>query len=275
MYQKPTVPRSIGGVLDDTFQLYKASFSSCWQPMLIITLIGLASGFYRFSAVPAVAAAGTGLRDLLQQFQATPRGYRAVNLLVMVVNLVLYAALLLNIVAVSRGAVPSFGASLTAALRRAPALIVAAIIFFIAVVVGFILLIVPGFYLANRLQLFVVPLVTESQGPVESLGTSWNLVGGHWWRTATLMFVMLAIMYVLDLALVALAGAVVAVAGGGAASLARGAGAFVFGSLILTGLVGIFTTPLFVTVFVTVYQDLVLRKGGGDLEARLGALPQG
>jgi hypothetical protein len=30
-----------------------------------------------------------------------------------------------------------------------------------------------------------------------------------------------------------------------------------------------------VSVFVTVYQDLVLRKGGGDLEARLGALPQG
>jgi hypothetical protein len=273
MYQKPTVPRSIGGVLDDTFQLYKASFSSCWQPMLIMSLIAAGSGFYRFSAVPP-AAPGAGLRDLLLQFQTTPRGYQAVSLLVMLVDLVLYSVLLLNIVAVSGGRTPSLGASLAAALRRLPALIVATIVFFIAAFVGFILLLVPGIYLLNRLQLYVVPLVTESQGPVQSLGTSWNLVGGHWWRTATLLFVMIAIMYVLNLALVAVAGAIVAVVGGGAA-LVQGAGTFVLGSLILSAILGIFTTPLIVTVFVTVYQDLVLRKSGGDLEARLGALPQG
>jgi hypothetical protein len=274
MYQKPTVPRSIGGVLDDAFQLYKASFSSCWLPMLIIALIAAASGLYRFSAVPAVAP-GAGLRELLLQFQTTPRGYQAVSLLVIVVDLVLYSVLLLNVVTVSRGGTPSLGTSLSTALRRAPALIVAAIIFFIATVVGFILLLVPGIYLLNRLQLFMVPLVTESQGPVQSLGTSWNLEGGHWWRTATLVFVMFAIIYVLDLALVALAGAIVAVAGGGASTLVQGAGAFVLGSVILSAIVGIFTAPLLVTVFVTVYQDLVLRKGGGDLEARLGALPKG
>ena len=274
MYQKPTVPRSIGGVLDDTFQLYKASFSSCWQPMLIMSLIAAGSGFYRFSAIPA-AAPGAGLRDLLLQFQTTPRGYQAVSVVVMLVDLVLYSVLLLNIVAVSGGLTPSLGASLAAALRRAPALIVATIIFFIAAFIGFCLLLVPGIYLLNRLQLYVVPLVTQSQGPVESLGTSWNLVRGHWWRTATLLFVMIAIMYVLNLALVALAGAIVAVVGGGAATLIQGAGSFVLGSLILSAILGIFTTPLIVTVFVTVYQDLVLRKSGGDLEARLGALPQG
>jgi hypothetical protein len=274
MYQKPTVPRSIGGVLDDTFQLYKASFSRCWQPMLILALIGVAIGFYRFSNVPPVAP-GASLRDLLLQFQVVPRGYQAVNLLVMIVDLVLYSVLLLNIVAVSHGDTPSLGASFSQALRRAPALIVATIIFCIAVVVGLILLLVPGIYLLNRLQLYMVPLVSESQGPVQSLGTSWNLVGGHWWRTGTLLFVMFAIMYVLNLALVALAGAVVAVAGGGASTLVQGAGAFVFGSIIVSAIVSIFTTPLLVAVFVAVYQDLVLRKGGADLEARLGALPKG
>jgi hypothetical protein len=274
MYQKPTVPKSIGGVLDDTFQLYKASFSRCWLPMVIIALIGVASGFYRFSTVRG-APPGAGLRDLLLQFQSTPRGYQAVSLLVMVLDLVLYAVLLVNIVAVSRGETPSFGASLATALRRTPALILAAIIFLIAVFVGTVLLIVPGIYVWNRLQLFMVPLVTGPEGPGESLSTSWRLVRGHWWRTATLLFVMLAIMYVLDLALVAVAGTIVAVAGGGASTLTQGAGAFVLGSIVVTGIVGIFTTPLFVTVFVTVYQDLLLRKGGADLEARLGALPKG
>jgi hypothetical protein len=274
MYQRPTVPRSIGGVLDDTFQLYKASFSSCWLTMVIIALIGAASGFYRFSNVPAVAP-GAGLREMLLQFQATPRGYQAVNLLVGVLDLVLYAVLIVNIVAVSRGETPSFGASLATALRRTPALILATIIFLIAVFVGTVLLIVPGIYVWNRLQLFMVPLVTGPEGPGTSLSTSWRLVGGHWWRTATLLFVMLAILYVLDLALVALAAAIAAVVHGGASNLVQSAGSFVLGSIVVSSIVGIFTTPLFVAVFVTVYQDLVLRKGGGDLEARLGALPKG
>ena len=274
MYQKPAVPRSIGGVLDDTFRLYKASFSSCWLPMLIISLIGGASALYRFSNVPAVAP-GTGLRDILLQFQSTPRGYQAVSLLVMLLELVLYAVLVLNIVAVSRGETPSFGTSLATALRRTPALIGAAIMFFIAVFVGTVLLVVPGIYVLNRLGLFIVPLVTVPEGPGTSLATSWRLVGGHWWRTAILVFVMLAILYVLDLALVALAAAIAAVVHGGASNLVQSAGSFVMGSIVISAIVGIFTTPLFVTVFVTVYQDLLLRKGGGDLEARLGALPKG
>jgi hypothetical protein len=274
MYQKPTVPRSIGGVLDDTFQLYKASFSSCWLPMVIIGLIGAASSFYRFSNVSPVAP-GAGLRDLLLQFQATPRGYQAVNLLVMVLDLVLYAVLIVNIVAVSRGERPAFAASLATALRRAPALILATIIFLIAFIVGLVLLIVPGVYVWNRLQLFVVPLVTGPEGPGTSLSTSWRLVGGHWWRTATLIFVMLAILYVLDLALVAVAAAIAAAVHGGVSNLVQSAGSFVLGSIVVSAIVGIFTTPLLVTVFVTVYQDLLLRKGGGDLEARLGALPKG
>ena len=70
-------------------------------------------------------------------------------------------------------------------------------------------------------------------------------------------------------------GTVLATLAGSGASFGRGAGTFVLGSMILTAILGIFTTPLLVAVFVTVYQDLVLRKEGGDLEARLGALPKG
>ena len=39
MYQKPAVPRSIGGVLDDSLQLYKASLPSCWLPALLVSLV--------------------------------------------------------------------------------------------------------------------------------------------------------------------------------------------------------------------------------------------
>ena len=274
MYQKPTVPRTIGGVLDDTFQLYKAAFSSCWLPMVVIAVIGMASAYYRFSNVPAVTP-GTGFRQLLLQFQAVPPGYQALNLLVLLLDLLLYAVLVLNIVGVSRGGKPTFGTSLATALRRFPALILATIIFAVAVFVGTVLVIIPGIYLGIRLGLFMVPLLTGPEGPGTSLTTSWRLVAGHWWRTFTLVCVMLVILYVVDLALVAIAGSIAAVVRGGAVTIVQSVGSFVVGSIVISAIVGIFTTPVFITVFVTVYQDLLLRKEGGDLEARLGALAKG
>jgi len=63
--------------------------------------------------------------------------------------------------------------------------------------------------------------------------------------------------------------------GGAPVFVQGGAATIVLGTLILSAILSIFTTPLVVTLIVTVYQDLVLRKGGGDLESRLGALPKG
>ena len=125
--------------------------------------------------------------------------------------------LVVNIVAVSRGEIPAFGASLAKATRRAPALLVASIVFGICLMVGFILLLIPGFYVWNRLQLYMVPLVDESQGPFKSLGSSWRAVGGNWWRTAVVVFVMFVILIVLEIILGALAGFIAAFAGMGAA----------------------------------------------------------
>ena len=46
-------------------------------------------------------------------------------------------------------------------------------------------------------------------------------------------------------------------------------------TLLVGAFVRIFTMPLLVAVYVALYQDLMLRKGGADLEARMGALPKG
>jgi hypothetical protein len=41
---------------------------------------------------------------------------------------------------------------------------------------------------------------------------------------------------------------------------------------VVTGATKVITSPLIGAMLVAVYRDLQLRKGGGDLEARLGAL---
>jgi hypothetical protein len=277
MYQKPTVPRSIGGVLDDSLQLYKASLPSCWLPALLVSLITGALSYFIFASMPRLTAP-VPPTELLTRYRALIGEFGIWYLVVIVLTLLFYGMLVVNIAAVSREQTPTFGASLATAARRAPALLVASIVFGICLAIGFILLIIPGFYLWNRLQLYMVPLVGEGQGPFRSLGSSWRAVGGNWWRTAVVVFVMFVILIVLEIILGALAGFIAAIAGMGSGVTTNPAlliGRVQVITVFVGAVVRIFTIPLIFAVFVALYQDLLLRKGGADLAARLGALPKG
>jgi hypothetical protein len=277
MYQKPSVPRSIGGVLDDSLQLFKASLPSCWLPSLLVSLIAGGLSYLIIASVPQLNAT-VPPAEIMARYRGLIGEFRIWYLVVLVATLVFYGMLVINIAAVSRGETPAFGASLAKATRRAPALFVASIAFVITLFVGFILLIIPGFYLWNRLQLYMVPLVDEGQGPFTALGSSWRAVGGNWWRTSLVVFVMFVILLVLEMILAVLAGFMAAFAGIGAgvsATPAQLAGRVQVITVLVGAIVRVFTMPLIFAVFVALYQDLLLRKGGADLEARLGALPKG
>ena len=56
---------------------------------------------------------------------------------------------------------------------------VASLIYTIIVIVGFALLVVPGFYLAIRLQFFYAAIVEEDTGILDSLKRSWEITNGQ------------------------------------------------------------------------------------------------
>jgi hypothetical protein len=133
---------------------------------------------------------------------------------------------------------------------------------------------IPGVYIWNRLQLFLVPLIVEPEGPLVSLGTSWRLVGGNWWRTFTVVMVLFVILFVLELVLGTLTGVVGAILGGRPTGTAQMIATVSLATIAIGTVVRIFTAPLICAVGVALYHDLLLRKSGGDLDARLGALPR-
>lgn len=277
MYQKPTVPRSIGGVLDDSLQLFRASLPSCWLPALLVSLVTGALSYYMAASMPLVTGP-IAPGQVLTRYRGLFAEFGVWYLVVIVVTVVFYGMLIANIATVARGATPEFGASLAKAVRRSPALLLASIVFGICIFIGFVLLLIPGFYLWNRLQLYMVPLVDEGQGPFSSLGASWSAVRGHWWRTATVVFVIFVILVVLEIILSLLAGSIGAMVGMGSGISANPAlllGRVQAITIFVGAVLRIFTTPLIFAAFVAIYQDLQLRKGGADLEARLGALPKG
>jgi hypothetical protein len=310
MYQKPTAPRSIGGVLDDSLQLYKASFSRCLVPALLLGVIVALLGLYQVSRIPLSGSVADLQAVLARGSTANSVTSFLFSLLGLLVDLVFYTIIIRIMTTVSDGEPQSISASLSASMRRLPANIGATLLLIIVASIGCVVAFIPMFiamagslsrgttlaqvivrmgpvflvcvvllipltYVLVRMMLYMVPLVAESQGPVRSIATSWRLIGGNWWRTVTLVSVMTIIVYVITLLVLAIAGGVGVMVVG----IPKGAGqilgeAAIVGA-VLGGALRVISGPLIAALLVCIYQDLKLRKGGGDLEARLGALPKG
>jgi hypothetical protein len=79
--------------------------------------------------------------------------------------------------------VPSVGAALRDAAPRFPAAFGAVVVYGFGVAFGFLLLIVPGIWLAARWYFAAQAAVIERVSPLQSLTVSSELVQGQWWRT--------------------------------------------------------------------------------------------
>jgi hypothetical protein len=306
MYQSPTVPRSIGGVLDDSIQLFRASFSKAVVPAVLMSAVVVVQLLVQLSS-GTLGARSTGLQGVMggAAVASSSAGSALVSLLGSLFDIVLYGTIFLITIGVARGEVPTFGTAFAGAWRRFGAMLGASIL--VGLVGGFglilaaipiflnlsglttgatllqivtrlrpqilesLLLSLPVIYVLSRMMLYNVPLLGESQSASQSIGTSWRLVGGNWWRTSTVVFVLGIVVYVLMLIVIALAGAGAALmASGRAGSQQAAVAALIVG--IATGATKVISSPLIAAMLVAVYRDLQLRKGGGDLEARLGAL---
>jgi ABC-type transporter Mla maintaining outer membrane lipid asymmetry permease subunit MlaE len=132
--------------------------------------------------------------------------------------------------------------------------------------VGFILLLIPGFYAIGVLCLWPVALYGDDAASMQALGVSRDLVKGHWWRTTTILTVSIIIILVFTF-IVGLVTGIFSVFTHRDLMAAQ-----LYGQLV--GVVAnVFALPAIPAVLVAIYNDLKLRREGGDLAARLGALP--
>ncbi len=272
MYIRPTEPRPIGGVLDDAVRLYRASFSRCWVLALIGGALSGALGVYATLHMGALTAArgATSLAGLaaamarLQSVEHTP-GLWLSDLLSALVWLVVRAALIARQNAVASGEDDTLGSALGFALRRLPGMIGAAIVWGVAVVVGFCLLFIPGIWLWGQLQLWLVALVAEDSGAMQSLARSWTLVERNWWRASVTIGVAGIIIWVLSLVVGVLAGV-------GLVFFRSDPAMVLLFTQAITMVAGVFTMPMLTVALVAMYHDLRLRRDGGDLAARVSTL---
>ena len=300
MYAAPQSPQSIGGVLDSTITLFKASFRHCWPAALLYSILNLVlTVWMQQRLVAAAMEPATSITEVMA-LVASPAiwgGYLLMFVASIFINLLLTATILdVARNRSSRGALAHLGSTLPllpGALGlflvimlgvMVGGIVLASVVGVVgagaamggggtpgaggAAVIGFLfllLLAVPCLYLIVRWMLWPAANTDRRGGAFAAMGTSWNLVEGNWWRTLVIVSVVGIIVMVLVLLLAAGAGYFAVVTG-------QDSFAQILVSALLQGALQVLYLPAFSACLVATYMDLQLRKGGGDLEARLGSL---
>ncbi len=132
----------------------------------------------------------------------------------------------------------SFGQLFARVRPKLGTLIVAGLLAAIGIVLGFILLVVPGLYLLTRWSLIAPALIVEDLAAGQSFSRSHELVRGHGWQ----VFGLLIVLFIIN---VVVGGLIVGVIGGAAGgALGSWIGSAIVNTLI-TPLIGIATTLVY------------------------------
>jgi hypothetical protein len=266
MYVRPTAPLSIGGVIDDAIRIYRESFSRCWVPALLLALVGGLVGLWL--STHALAGINSANPAAMMRMYSQP-GVYGLYLVQWVLNVGFYGALFLAQDGATGGSVQTLGEAFGGAFARIGSAIVATFLFGLIVGVGFVLLVIPGFYFLGALCFWPMALFIDGDGALASFHTSRALTRGHWWRTATILTVALIIIVVFS----TVVGGVVG--GLSALTLRRDPTLMLIAIQSVAMIANIFIVPMYSAVLISTYRDLKLRREGGDLADRLGALPAG
>lgn len=146
-------------------------FSTSWKytKSQIWVLVGLFIGYFILSLIITLFG---------MPAQGSIVGQLIVNLISAIISCVFMLGYIKNMFQTLDGEEPQFSAYGQQS-RKIFTYLIASIIYGIAVIIGTVLLIIPGIYLAIRLQFYSAFIVEEDCGIMESLQKSWNLTNGQ------------------------------------------------------------------------------------------------
>ena len=257
MFNYATQPQSIGKVLDNGIRLCLASFPAIVLFAFLAALITSLPGFL----APPPPESGEAV-DVAQVMSKT----LVPSLLSMLVGFVFMNAMMVRIHATAHDRNIGMGASLGIGVKKLLPVFVGMIIYMVAILLGMVLLVIPGIILMLSLAFYQMLIVVDDNRTFESLRASHRLVWGNWWRTATVFLVPAVLYLVIYVVLGLVLGLFI--------PLTEGEGGRTTLELainVMTVAVSTFSMPLFYSVALTLLNDLKLRKQGLDLEARIGS----
>jgi hypothetical protein len=264
-YELPSVPLSIGGVVDNAFHLYRDCIRRYWLLALLgalVTAVGTAAW-----SLSLIKVAGTAPNDPMQVFATllSPTGLIGLAV-VALLSMVFYGALLKAEVSVARGGEPlSSGKAFAESVRRLPGVVLGFLLWSAAFMISGLALVIPGIYVLGKLQLWLTALFMDDLSAIDALKSSWRLTRKRWWRAATVTTIAIIIVYVFSFAFSLVSGIISAVSH--LSPVVK-----VMATQLLSGLSQIISVPLSIAIGIVMYNDFKLRSEGGDLAQRVESM---
>ena len=258
MYNLPTQPLGIGKLLDSGFKLFFAGFKN------ILGLLGI-------QALLSIAVLGGLIMSILGIISSNTPDAQDVMLSTIgifviaysVLSIVFYAGYIAKFNSTANGGSMGLGESLGTGFKKFFPIIFFSILYMLAVVIGSILLIIPGIILMISLSLGMYLIVTDNLGPIDALKQSHAYVWGNWWRTLLYISIAGIISMIIYFILLIPFGFIIGF-------LAQGDPMMLAMIDIMNQFLSFVITPFMVAMFLPLISDLRLRKQGGDLAARIG-----
>jgi hypothetical protein len=255
--QRPLMLRQmgIGELLDGAIRLYRLE----WKVLMgIVAFVLVPITFIQLwiaqALVSGIDPIATPTSDALGQVLLVGLAIFAIQFLI--VQPFLVAAVARAAADIYLGEPVSIGRVYRFALARLLPILWITVISTVAILIGLVLLIIPGIILLVRLAFAPAVLVVESVGGMSALRRSWRLSSGNFWRA---------------LGAIVLSGVISAVVSGIISLPAEyvvqslGPDAWPI-SALGTALASVLTTPFAMLVIVLLYFDLRIRNEGYDIE---------
>ncbi len=239
----PARPQSIGATLDTAFQIFGVSLLRVLPYGILLALSARLADLYNL-------ASGRGIGRLARH----DLQWWLLYLLSVVLQLLLWAALLLRQRAVAQDEHSSMRTELTLALRRLPALFGMLALALLAVAGGMLCLVLPGVYLGGAFAMAQPALVLEGRRPLDALKFSVQLVRGSWWRTVLIFVVAMVIVFVFYVLAIVILGILY--------QFTRRADVAIVGAtaVVLVSTLSVFSFPFIGATVLAVFGDLQARQ---------------
>ena len=248
MAQPELRPFGVGEMLDAAIKIYRDRFTTLITVTAVVVVpLGILQAMLTAQILSDPADLGAGLASLV------------LAVVGVVVTQVATAAVTLAIADAYLDNEAPWQSYLAAAFSRTGAVVGASLLFGLAVLVGFLGLIVGAVVIGAGLGVFMPALMVERLGATQSLRRAWNLSNGHKWR----IFGTWLVAYIIVVVVSVIVGTVFAF---GITTTS------VVADQLLAVAASVLTTPFMASVVVVIYFDLRVRKEGFDLEMLSGQI---
>lgn len=196
--------RDFGEIISDTFGYFRVHFKSLGKglilfslPMIILSGILIGSGFGESLEASTMQA---GQEPPLNELASMGFKIMAGAFLLMITMVVIIQICFKHVQFIDEGIDTNeieMGMLLEDFFRNFFGLIGLFIVIGVATMIGFLLLIIPGIYVATKLSLAPSIFIIENEDFGEALSRSWQVTQDNWWFTFGVSFVMSLIVNVI------------------------------------------------------------------------------